>query len=230
VIVISPGGPAAQLVTEPAVHRGWVGRGLQHLVKLGLEIATVTRVHQVEQAVPHQLGRGVGKDPLGRGALEPDDPLAIGDGHDVRRMVDQGPEMLLALAQAGGLDLQLAVQRHIVGEHDELAHHHEERDHHQPPEQEGLDRAGDQVAADGDGRRRGDRDVREELTPPARQHVAGAGSGDRDLGGAQGGQGNQHVAGHPPGVDRLGRAVGVHRGQVGKAAVREEVRQQSGRQ
>jgi hypothetical protein len=81
---------------------GTVRRVALPLEKLPETLSTgshVIRVHEVEEAVPHDLIREIPQDRLRGRALKLTDPVRADQCHEVRSVLDESPKTLLALRQ-----------------------------------------------------------------------------------------------------------------------------------
>ena len=123
-------GPAAELVPEPAVDADRHRRRRQRLLQAGGKRRPVGWMQELAECLTLELGRGVGEEPVDRGADEANHALRIGEHDDVSGVLHQRTEVRFTVAQGGGLRFQLLVERVVVPDHDELTEQ-DESDHGQ---------------------------------------------------------------------------------------------------
>ena len=175
-----------------------------------------------------ELGRGVGEEPVDRGADEANHALRIGEHDDVSGVLHQRTEVRFTVAQGGGLRFQLLVERVVVPDHDELTDHDESDHDDEVPEQEGVGRTTD-ILEHGENRGDRHRDVGEHECPATERLIIGLGGRPGRKGRPNSAKRDQEVAGDPAGIDELHLAVGVARGEVGEGAIGKERREEAGR-
>ena len=82
-------GPAAELVAEPANHADRQRRRRQRLLQPSGKRGPVRRMQELAEGLTLELGRGVGEEPVDRGADKAHHALRIGEYHDVTGVLHQ---------------------------------------------------------------------------------------------------------------------------------------------
>ena len=134
--------------------------------------------------------------------------------------------MLPTLGEGGGIGLQLSVESQVVVQRQELPDDDQSDHDEQAPEDDGIELTGLQLFEAGNDRGGAHRKVGKQQPQTSWRPRRGC----RQRGGRRGDEGSdgdQQVAGGPAGIDHVSRPVRIGRGQVGKAAIGEEIGQQS---
>jgi hypothetical protein len=154
---------------EPAFQGERRARDVDRLVDLAEDLEPIVGMNEVSERHPDELGIGIPKDPLHRGALVADQPVAPDQRDDIRGVLNQRPEMLLAFGELRGVDRELPVEHQVVAERQVLADHDEGDDREQAPKRDRFQRTQPHFF---DGRRRRSghhREIWEEETKTARR-------------------------------------------------------------
>src|SRR5438445_3929708 len=134
--------------------------------------------------------------------------------------------MLVALGELRGVDRELPVERQVVVQCQELAHHDEANDRQQAPEDDGVEPGGPYFF-DGRHQRPGDdRQIGQQETTTAQRTFRRCGK-RRCRSRTKRGDCDQQVTGGPAHVDSIAGPVLIGRGQIEEAAVRQQVGDQA---
>ena len=197
------------------------------LPECGQQALAAPRLEDVRERASEQSLGGVAEDAEDRLALVGDRALGVDDRDDVRRVLDERLEALLAGAQVVEPRLQSAGERPVLPQGEDLPD--DDRDDHRRshPGDEGRDLA----RTDELERARRQSDEHGRVGQPHSRQLQ---VGDvvirlgHDPGRLQGGEEHQRIAAEPADVDQASGGVRVRGRQVRERAVRERHRQQAG--